>query len=194
MPEEKPQQPPESQAMHMAELPVALAADGAGKVIFHAFGSAAGQILPVGVPSAPPPSKSFFESKGLVSFPREADVVPFRGRLTGKVQVLKRIVERWGLDRSQIRVLLDYESDDDVRQLFEGLLTLRGRDKGARCRLIFRIDEALMALFRDSDGVAEWLRIRRSSLTGLSPLDQMLRGDISDLMTVRILADQETGR
>lgn len=188
-----PQQPSESQAKHMAEVPLALAAGG-GKVIFHALGSGAGQIVTTGVPGTAPPLRQYFEHKEYIVFPREAEIVPFRGRVTGAVQVVKQILERWGLDRSQARVLLDYETDDDVRRLFEGLLTLKGRDKGARCKLIYRIDEALTPLFRDPDAVAEWLREPKSGLKGLSPLTQMLHGDIADLMTVRYLAEEETGR
>lgn len=116
------------------------------------------------------------------------------GRVTGEVELIRRLKERWALSNDDLRILLDYNSSDDVARLLDGISTLRGRDRRDRVKHLFRVYEALRPLFRDEAAERQWLRTPNWRLRGEAPLARMLRGSMEDLLIVRDLAKYETGR
>ena len=131
---------------------------------------------------------------GIVAAVARPAPVRFIGRVTGQVELIRRLKDRWALSNEDLRVLLDFNSTEEVIRLFDGITTLRGRDREDRVKHLYRVYEALRPLFRDEAVERQWLRAPNWRLQGEAPLSRMLSGSMEDLLIVRDLAKYETGR
>ena len=109
------------------------------------------------------------------------------GRLTGPIQFLLKLLEVWRLDREDAARLLGFRNTEmaHVAALLDGRQALLGRDIQDRIAHLFRIWETLRSLFRDLEVENEWLREKRASLEGKTPMSLLLGGSMEDLLWVR---------
>jgi uncharacterized protein (DUF2384 family) len=119
---------------------------------------------------------------------------PLTGRVTGPVKVLSQICSIWALTDDDVRILLDYEDRQTVRDLLAGVVSLKGRDREDRVRHMFLIHEALNQLFRSPNEERDWLREPLAELRGKSPISMMLDGSMDALLIVRHLVERLSGR
>lgn len=115
-------------------------------------------------------------------------------RLTGPVQVIRKIASDWALTEDEFAQLLNYGHSDRARELLDGRISLRGQDREDRVRLIYRIYSALSELFADSARQNDWLRAANPMLGNKSPLETMKSDRIPGMVTVRNLVDRLAGR
>lgn len=118
-----------------------------------------------------------------------------RGRLTGPIQFLSRLLELWRLDREEACYLLGYERKDQnlVEDLLNGSATLRGRDPKDRIAILFRIRSLLAGLFPRLEAENEWLRTPLKALSQRSPLELLREGSMENLLTLRQLIEHGMG-
>jgi uncharacterized protein (DUF2384 family) len=117
-----------------------------------------------------------------------------RGRITGPVQVIRKIGEDWSLSGDELATLLAYSSGDRVVDLLTGRISLREADREDRARLIFRIYRILSRLFTNSRRQSDWLRSPNPMLRDRSPLEVMLNDRIPGMVVVLNLVDRLAGR
>lgn len=119
-----------------------------------------------------------------------------KGRLTGPVKLIRRIVQDWCLDEGTICILLGFESVDilHVRSVLEGYTSLRGRDMKDRVALLYQIRKGLDALFRDLRTENQWLRERQRVLGDKTPFEFMKTGSMAALLEVRDVVEMMSGR
>ncbi len=121
---------------------------------------------------------------------------PYRSRVTGPVQVLKKLLGVWNLKASEATILLGLDRDDAsyAKALLAGRTTLKGRDLSDRIVHLFEIRKTLSALFRDEDVENQWLREQHAMLDGRAPLELMLEGSMENLLLVREYVEAAAGR
>lgn len=110
---------------------------------------------------------------------------PLRGRITGPVQFLWSLMEKWGLTPKELAILLDYEDEKSVKALLDGWQTLKGRDRKTRIQCLFVMRALLDGLFRDAAVEREWIREPQEELGNESLLSLMLEGSIENLLRAR---------
>ena len=103
-----------------------------------------------------------------------------------------RLFERWGLTDEQSAILLDLRLRTYRRWKAEGLGRI-GRDGKARLSNLMGIHKALRLIFREPARGYEWIRRPNAAFDGLSALEVMLGGELTDLMRVRRYLDAERG-
>jgi len=116
------------------------------------------------------------------------------GRLTGPVQVLKRIFATWDLSRQEIAAILAYFDPILAENVLAGVTTLRGLDREDRTRLVYQIYRVLSSLFPDQENQRKWLRLPNPLLNGRSPLSVIIQDRIPGMILVRDLVDRLAGR
>ena len=121
---------------------------------------------------------------------------PYRARLTGPVQFLKKLLESWELESTYATVLLGLDRDDasQAADVLAGRAILKGRDAKDRITHLYQIRKTLSALFRDEDVENQWLREPHTMLNGSSPMDLMLEGSMENLLLVREYVEAAAGR
>ena len=115
-------------------------------------------------------------------------------RITAPVKVLSKIAALWRIGPREVQVLMDYDSEQDAKNLLDGHISLRGNDRAERLKLLLRIHAEIQGLIDGPDGVADWLRFERNDLQGQSVLDLILKGRLQDLLAVSELLAREAGR
>lgn len=103
-----------------------------------------------------------------------------------------RLFSRWGLTDEQAAILLDLGLRSYRRWKAEGPGRL-GRDGKARLSNLMGIHKGLRLIFGESPRVYEWVKARNAAFGGLSALDIMLQGELTDLIRVRNYLDAERG-
>ncbi len=118
-----------------------------------------------------------------------------RGRVTGPVQFLARLLELWHLDILDACSLLGIEQTDreSVEHLLSGVASLRGRDRKDRIAILIRIRTLLAGLFQDIDVENAWLREQNPDLNGRTPLELLKEGSMENLLTLRDLIERAAG-
>lgn len=127
-----------------------------------------------------------------VSLDREAD----RQRLSGPgLRTFFRIADGWDLNSDEQRTLLGGISRSSLNNWKNGLGGTLSRDQLERVSLVLGIYKASRVLFADGDGARRWFKAANGdyAFAGLSPLQRMLRGGISDLYAVRRYLDSWRG-
>ncbi len=118
-----------------------------------------------------------------------------RGRLTGHVQFLSKLLELWHLKSLDACILLGYENKDQnyVEAILSGTVTLRGRDAKDRIINLFKIRRTLSSIFRDLNVENAWLREPQKVLNDQTPLQLLQEGSIENLLRVRFLVEHMGG-
>lgn len=121
---------------------------------------------------------------------------PYRVRLTGPVQFLRKVLDTWELDSTDATVLLGMDPDDRsyAADVLAGRAILKGRDAKDRIAQLYRIRKMLSALFRDQNVENQWLREPHTMLDESSPMDLMLDGSMENLLLVREFVEAAAGR
>lgn len=119
-----------------------------------------------------------------------------RGRLTGPVRFAILVMESWHLSPVEMTSLLGYELTDEgyVRDVLNGVVTLRGRDSKDRIVCLYTLHSLLTGLFRDDNSINEWLRQAQPLLDQQTPLQILLEGSMESMLRVRYLVEYITGR
>ena len=129
---------------------------------------------------------------------RRTEVPAQRVRIAGPVRFIVKLIATWDLkpEVASACTLLGFEPSEapHVRDVLQGLDTLRGRDVKDRIAHLFRIRTLLSSLFRDDAVEREWLREPRDLLKGKAPMDLLMEGSMENLLLVRELVEVASGR
>jgi Protein of unknown function (DUF2384) len=118
-----------------------------------------------------------------------------RGRITGPVQVIKKIAEDWALSTDELATLLNYDTRNASEDLLAGIISLRDPDREDRARLMYAIYRILSTLFVDNPTrQSHWLRCQDPVLRNRTPLEVMLNDRIPGMVVVKNLVDRIAGR
>ncbi|GHC15655.1 MULTISPECIES: MbcA/ParS/Xre antitoxin family protein [Gemmobacter] len=99
----------------------------------------------------------------------------------------------WALSDAEARVLLGGMAARTWARWKEGEAGRIDRDLRMRMAHLMGIHKGLRYLFRDPARGYAWLRKPNAAFDGLSALDLMLRGELSDLALMREWLDAERG-
>lgn len=117
-----------------------------------------------------------------------------QGRVTGPVRLVAELLKLWQLNERQGAVLLGLDNEAYMRDLLNGVSTLRGRDTKDRIRLLARVHASLNELFRDEAAELQWITGNNTEFGDTSPLSVMLKGSMTDLLWVTEYLDHVSGR
>jgi uncharacterized protein (DUF2384 family) len=119
-----------------------------------------------------------------------------RGRQTGPVRFVQKLLQDWHLDEKGACLLLGFEESEAsyVRDLLSGRISLRGRDVKHRIALLLQIREALDSLFRSLDVENDWLREPQEQLEKRSPMDLLMEGSFTSILKAKEFVDIVAGR
>ena len=115
-------------------------------------------------------------------------------RAPGQIVLLGKIMQVWGINEAEAAVLLGLEDSNAVGQLLRGVTSLRNQDPKDRLRSIIEIHSDLQALLRDDATEKQWMREPKALLDGLSPLEVMLRPQMTNLLRVHQFVEHISGR
>lgn len=101
------------------------------------------------------------------------------------------LFERWQLTDTEASVLLGEISPRTFQRWKQGQYGRVGIDLAARMSNLLGIHKALRMLFADRERGYGWIRRSNSAFEGMSALDVMLGGQITDLMRVRRYLDAQ---
>lgn len=107
-------------------------------------------------------------------------------------RAVRTLFGHWGLSDAQGAVLLDCPLRTYRRWKAEGPPRL-GRDTKARLSNLLGIHKALRILFTEPQRGYAWVKAPNQAFGGMSALEVMLGGDLTDLMRVRRYLDAERG-
>lgn len=126
------------------------------------------------------------------------DAHPERSAITdAEAAALARTVvnlfQRWQLSDAEARTLLGDMAARTWARWKTGQIGRIDRDLRARMAILMGIHKALRYLFTDPARGYAWIRKPNAALSGMSALDVMLRGEITDLIDIRSYLDAEHG-
>ncbi len=98
----------------------------------------------------------------------------------------------WRVTDAEAATLLDLPGRTYARWKTAGSGRI-GRDGKARLSNLMGIHKALRIIFREPQRGYDWVRKPNTAFGGLSALDLMLGGELTDLMRVRRVLDAERG-
>ena len=102
------------------------------------------------------------------------------------------LFDKWGLTDEQAATLLDL-APRSYKRWKASVPGRIDRDGKARLSNLMGIHKALRIVFREPRRGYEWVRKANDAFGGLSALDVMLGGELTDLMRVRRYLDAERG-
>ena len=130
--------------------------------------------------------------------PVETSVQPFRHdpitqeEAAAMFRAALTLFGKWDLTDDQAATLLDMPVRSFRRWKAEGPSRI-SRDGCARLSNIMGIHKALRILFLDAHRGYAWIRAANAAFAGVSALDIMLGGELTDIMRVRRYLDAERG-
>ena len=98
----------------------------------------------------------------------------------------------WGVTDDQASIILDLPRRTFARWK-AGEVGRIGRDGKARLSNLLGIHKALRIIFREPARSYTWIKTSNAAFGGVSALDVMLHGELTDLMRVRNYLDAERG-
>lgn len=107
-------------------------------------------------------------------------------------RAVRNLFGRWDITDEQASTLLDIPVRTFRRWKAGGPARL-DRDEKARLSNLMGIHKALRIIFRESERGYRWVRTPNAAFGGVSALDVMLGGELTDLMRVRRYLDNERG-
>ena len=116
-------------------------------------------------------------------------------RLSGPVQFVLKLLDYWRLSRDDAVSILGFDPTDSdyVKDILNGMASLRGRDVRDRIAHLFHIWTTLSSLFQDRDVENDWLRESHALLDERSPLNLLLSGAMENLLLVKEYVDAAAG-
>ena len=99
----------------------------------------------------------------------------------------------WQLSDIEARTLLGDMAQRTWARWKEGSIGRIDRDLRARMAILMGIHKGLRYLFSDPARGYDWIRKPNAAFNGQSALDIMMRGEIIDLIDLRIYLDAERG-
>ena len=102
------------------------------------------------------------------------------------------LFRHWGVTDEQAAVLLDMSGRTFQRWKSDGPGRM-SRDSKARLANLMAIHKALRIIFREPQRGYGWIKAPNAAFGGMSALEVMLGGEITDLMRVRRYLDAERG-
>ena len=120
----------------------------------------------------------------------------YRGRITGPIKFVNKLLATWQLGAEKACILLGIEPSQlsYVKAVLQGNETLTGRDAKDRIAHLFQIRQFLSTLFQDEAVENEWLREPQDLLKGKVPMDLLLEGSMENLLLVREYVERVSGR
>jgi len=103
------------------------------------------------------------------------------------------LFRKWQLSDLEARTLLGGMAPRTWARWKEGNIGRIDRDLRARMAILMGIHKGLRYLFTDPARGYAWIRKPNASFDGLSALDVMMRGEITDLIDIRSYLDAERG-
>lgn len=103
------------------------------------------------------------------------------------------LFRKWQLSDSEARTLLGGMAQRTWACWKAGDIGRIDRDLRARMAILIRIHKGLRCLFSDPARGYAWIRKPNSSFDGMSGLDVMMRGEMTDLVDLRSYLDAERG-
>ena len=103
------------------------------------------------------------------------------------------LFRKWQLRDLEARTLLGGMAPRTWARWKEGNIGRIDRDLRARMAILMGIHKGLRYLFTDPARGYAWIRKPNASFGGLSALDVMMRGEITDLIDIRSYLDAERG-
>ena len=125
--------------------------------------------------------------KAITLAAESSDAPPFRGRITGPVKFVNKLLATWHLEPESACILLGFERSRFayVNDVLQGYETLTGRDAKDRIVHLIQIRTSLSTLFRDEAVENEWLTEPHDTLNGKKPMDLLLEGSMENLLLVK---------
>ena len=102
-----------------------------------------------------------------------------------------RLIRAWQLSDIEARTLLGDMAQRTWARWKDGSIGRIDRDLRARMAILMGIHKGLRYLFTDPARGYAWIRRPNASFNGLSALDVMMRGEITDLIDIRTYLDAE---
>lgn len=99
----------------------------------------------------------------------------------------------WQLSDVEARTLLGDMAQRTWARWKQGDIGRIDRDLRARMAILMGIHKGLRYLFTDPDRGYAWVRKPNASFGGMSALDVMMRGEMTDLVDLRAYLDAERG-
>jgi len=103
------------------------------------------------------------------------------------------LFRKWQLSDLEARTLLGGMAPRTWARWKEGNIGRIDRDLRARMAILMGTHKGLRYLFTDPTRGYAWIRKPNASFGGLSALDVMMRGEITDLIDIRSYLDAERG-
>ena len=103
------------------------------------------------------------------------------------------LFRKWQLSDLEARTLLGGMAPRTWARWKEGNIGRIDRDLRARMAILMGIHKGLRYLFTDPARGYAWIRKPNANFDGLSALDVMMRGEITDLIDIRSYLDAERG-
>lgn len=95
------------------------------------------------------------------------------------------IMERWGVDNDRARTLLGAPPERTFYLWKSGQVARVPMDTLRRIGYIAGIWKALQIVYSDPALAIRWIRAPNRALAGMTPLERMAAGDVTDLAAVR---------
>ena len=99
----------------------------------------------------------------------------------------------WSLSDAEARILLGEMAPRTWARWKAGDIGRIDRDLRTRMAVLMGIHKALRIIFADPARGYDWIRRPNAALGGVSALEVMLRGEITDLIDLRAYLDAERG-
>ncbi|SHN13051.1 MbcA/ParS/Xre antitoxin family protein [Roseibium suaedae] len=103
------------------------------------------------------------------------------------------LFKAWGLTDAQSRTLLGDMSPSTWDRWKRGEISRMDRDRKMRMAHLMGIHKGIRHLFNDPQRGYAWVKKKNTAFGGLSALDVMLRGEMSDLESLRNWLNAERG-
>ena len=103
------------------------------------------------------------------------------------------IFDAWGLDNRQAMALLGFPARSTFFKWKQGKIGIVPHDTVQRLSYILGIYKALQILYREPADADAWVKRPSAAFGGVSALDRMTGGDITDLAAVRARLDAARG-
>ena len=127
-----------------------------------------------------------------------APAAPDRPEITDEeaaamARAVVNLFDKWGVKHEPARVLLGGLSTSTWDRWKNKKIGRVSHDQKSRLAHLMSIHKALRIIFRDPERGYGWIKRPNDAFGGMSALDVMLRGDLTDIITVRAYLDAERG-
>jgi hypothetical protein len=122
------------------------------------------------------------------ALPRPAEL-PDKRLIAPAMKGFFLIMERWGIDNERARILLGAPAARTFYLWKSGQVARVPMDTLRRIGYVSGIWKALQIVYADAALADRWVKAPNLAFAGLSPLDRMAAGDVTDLAAVRSYID-----